>query len=116
MLSVFGKNFKYVEELYYNVIKENHFGEFVELDDNQALKYLTDLNEMTGELCVITDLCYENERGPFIINSCDIGNFVNSFLDVFGESFYSTDIIIVSFREKLIWVLFHEGLCWLSKS
>lgn len=33
----------------------------------------------------------------------------------YGEAFYATDIIIVSFSEKMIWVLFHEGICWLSK-
>lgn len=29
--------------------------------------------------------------------------------------FFSTDIVIVNFKEKLVWVVFHEGKCWLTK-
>ena len=110
MKKVFGKSFRYVDDLYFNVEKEVTFGENAELEDDQALRYLQDLYNMNGELCVITDICYEKNQGPFIVKSNEIQNFVNTYKLTFGEAFYSTDIIIINFEEKVLWVLFHEGI------
>lgn len=115
MKQVFGKNFNSVDELYYNVTAEINFGEERELDDSEALKYLQDLHIMNGRLCVITDFCYEKECGPFVIDADEMNKFVDTFYLTYGEAFYSTDIVIINFEERLIWVLFHEGVCWLSE-
>lgn len=112
---VFGKRMRLVDDLYFNVIKRMDIGEFTELEDMQSLNYLQDLCEMSGELCVITDYCYEKECGPFIVDASEINNFVKDFHAEYGEVFCSTDVIVISFTDKLIWVLFHEGICWLSK-
>ena len=64
---------------------------------------------------MITDYCYEKKCGPFVVDANHINEFVENFSTAFGEAFYSTDVIVISFTEKLIWVLFHEGICWLSK-
>lgn len=119
MERVFGKKFnrKYskVDELFFNVERQIKFGEENELSDSEALKYLQTLHSMSGELCVITDYCYEKNCGPFVIKAEDINNFVEKFQAFYGQAFNETDLIIVSFSEKMIWVLFHEGICWLSK-
>lgn len=73
------------------------------------------LHPMNGMLYVITDYCYEKQCGPFIVKADQIDAFVEGFLTTNKEAWYSTDIIIVNFTERLIWVLFHEGICWLSK-
>lgn len=114
MCEVFNKNFKYVDELYFNVKKELFFGEEKELDDKEALNYLKKLHEFSGELYIVTDVSYHNGLGPFLVNAKYIDEFVSDFYYMYGETFYSTDIIIVNFSEKLIWVLFHEGICWLT--
>ena len=117
MKQVFGKNlFKHVDELFFNVTKEVYFGEETELLDVEALKYLQDLHDMNGVLYVITDICYLKMCGPFVVNADEINMFVETFYATYNEAFYCTDIIIVNFEEKLIWVLFHEGICWLSES
>lgn len=115
MRLTFGKDFKDVDELYFNVVKQTNFGERSELDDLEALSYLENLYSIKGYIYVITDYCYERKCGPFIVSASEIENFVKDFRLVYGEAFYSTDIVIVNFEEKLIWVLFHEGICWLSK-
>ena len=115
MFQVFGKSIHCVDELYFNVIKENRIGERITFKDEEVLNYLQDLHSMMGELYVITDYCYEHDYGPFMVCSKDLERFVNTFKTVFREPFYSTDIIIVSFEQKLIWVFFHEGMCWVSK-
>ena len=115
MYEVFKKNFTYVDDLYFNIQKQIDFGEEIELDDSEALDYLQDLHSMNGILYVITDYCYEKKCGPFIIDSKEINKFVKNFFLSYGEAFYSTDIIVINFTKKLIWVLFHEGVCWLSK-
>lgn len=112
---VFGKRMRLVDDLYFNVIKRMDIGEFTELEDMQSLNYLQDLCEMSGELCVITDYCYKKKCGPFIVDASEINNFVKNFHAEYGEVFCSTDVIVISFTDKLIWVLFHEGICWLSK-
>ena len=115
MHDIFGKGFKYVDELYYNVNNQLQFGEETELSDVEVLVYLQKLHYMSGILYVITDYCYEKKCGPFVVDANHINEFVENFSTAFGEAFYSTDVIVISFTEKLIWVLFHEGICWLSK-
>ena len=116
MYKVFNKNFKYVDELYFNVKKELFFGEENELEDMEALNYLKKLHEFSGELYIVTDVSYHKEFGPFLVDAKHIDEFVSNFYCNYGESFYSTDIIIVNFSKKLIWVLFHEGICWLTNA
>ncbi len=112
----FNIKMKYVDDLYFNVIKRFDVGgEFVKLNDMESLDCLQHMREMNGELCVITDYCYKKKCGPFIVDASEINNFVKDFYAEYGEVFCSTDIIIISFAEKLIWVLFHEGICWLSE-
>jgi len=115
MERVFGKSFNHVDDLYCNIKKEVNYGESVELNDNEALRYLQDLHTMEGTLYVITDICYYKNCGPFIVEADTIKSFVSKFYETYGEDFYSTDIVIVNFEEKRIWVLFHEGRCWLSE-
>lgn len=100
MNKIFGKSFKYVDELYVNVTKEINFGEDKELTDSEALKYLQDLHKMSGSLYVITDFCYEKEHEPFLLNANKINKFVETFNFVYGEFFYSTDIIIINFDDE----------------
>lgn len=115
MERVFGKRFSQADDLYYHVCKEDEFGENVEINDTEALKRLQALHIMRGELYVITDFCYRTKSGPFIVEASRIEDFVDTFLETYGEDFYSTDIIIVNFEDRRIWVLFHEGKCWLSE-
>lgn len=115
MLQVFNKNIHCVDELYFNIIKENRIGERINFKDEEVLEYLQNLHTMTGECYIITDYCYEHDHEPFHINADKIEEFVSTFRAVFDEPFYSTDVIIVNFEKKLIWVFFHEGICWVSK-
>lgn len=115
MEQVFGRKFSQPDDLYYNVSREISFGEGLEMNDREALKYLQDLCVMSGELYVITDFCYYTKSGPFIVQAEAMERFTDTFYETYGETFYVTDIIIVSFAEKRIWVMFHEGKCWLSE-
>lgn len=67
------------------------------------------------ELYVITDLCYLPNFSPFVVDAKKIEEFVENFREMYNEAFFSTDIVIVNFKEKLVWVVFHEGKCWLTK-
>ena len=116
MNNIFGKSFRVVDELYFNIEKEINIGERRILDDYQVLKYLQELHEIEGPVYVITDLCYEKKYGgAFFVEANSMAEFVQTYKNKFGEAFYSTDIIIISFEIKLIWVFHHEGVCWLSK-
>lgn len=112
---VFGKTFHVVDDLYLNIAKQINFGEWTELDDLEALSYLEKLHNFSGQLCVINDYCYEKKCGPFLLSAAEITHFVKHFITRYNQPFYATDIVIINFEEKLIWVLFHEGLGWLSK-
>ena len=114
MLESFGRNFFCVDDLHFNVKKEIRVGECVEFDDCQILQYLRSLHAMEGNLCIITDWCYKKNEGPFIVDANELGQFVNTYKMMYGEAFYSTDIVIINFEKKLLWVFFHEGLYWLS--
>ena len=48
------------------------------------------------------------------MDASELNGFVRNFQFMYGEAFYSTYIIIISLIENKIWVLFHEGICWLS--
>ena len=115
MKNVFGRTFIDVDDLYFNVVREKRFGESIEIDDRLALDILKELKPICGEICVITDLCYRKDYGPFTMHANQLDKFVNDFSQNYGETFYSTDVIIVNFEQQMIWVLFHEGMSWLSK-
>jgi hypothetical protein len=113
---VFGKRMRLVDDLSFNVIMRLDVGgEFVKLNDMESLDCLQYMRKMDGELCVITDYCYKKKCGPFLVDASEINNFVKDFHAEYGEVFCSTDVIVISFTDKLIWVLFHEGIYWLSK-
>ena len=115
MKLIFGKDFKNADELYFNVIKQINFEEGKELEDIEVLIILEELNKINGYIHVITDYCYEMQCGPFVLDASEIKTFVKSFRQNYDQPFYSTDIVIINFEEKLIWVFFHEGTCWLSR-
>jgi hypothetical protein len=116
LYEIFGKKMKSADDLYFNLIKQVEIGESTYLEDMDALNCLQDLQEMEGELCVIPDYCYDYKCGPFIVNANEIHDFVEEFLDEYGQVFHTGgDLIIINFEKKLIWVLFHEGICWLTK-
>ena len=115
MKLIFGKDFKNADELYFNVIKQINFEEGKELEDIEVLIILEELNKINGYIHVITDYCYEKQCGPFVLDASEIKTFVKSFRQNYDQPFYSTDIVIINFKEKLIWVFFHEGTCWLSR-
>lgn len=62
MIQVFGRNCHNVDGLYFNVIKENRIGERIRFKDDEVLRYLQELYNMTGELYVVTDYCYEHNH------------------------------------------------------
>lgn len=115
MKEVFGFDFKTIDDLYIAVEKELKFSEFQEFDDREVIEYLYKLHPLCGELYIINDYCYDSANGPFCINEEQLDYFIESYKSQYGEAFYSTDIVIVNFREKRIWVFFHEGMCWTSK-
>lgn len=116
MERVFGRSFVQADDLYFHVCKEVDFGENEEINDIEALKKLQALHDMKGELFVITDFCYYTKSGPFLVEASQLEDFVETFYQTYREDFYATDIVIISFEDKRIWVLFHEGKCWLSES
>ncbi len=123
LYEVFGKRMRdtnnlyfRTEDLYFNVVKQMEIGEIISIDDIEVLNFLQDLREMEGELCVIAGYCYDKKRGPFIIEANELHDFVKEFYDEYGETLYSLcDVIIINFEKEIIWVLFHEGICWLTK-
>ena len=64
---VFGRTFHVVDDLYLNIVRQINFGEWIELDDLEALSYLEKLQKFSGQLCVINDYCYEKKCGPFLL-------------------------------------------------
>lgn len=103
-----------IDDLYLNVISEKKMSEFIEYQDIEIIDYLIQLHPIKGEIYVINDYCYDLGNGPFCLDADNLYNFVQTFNKKYGEPFYSTDIIIINFKLKHIWVFFHEGLCWFS--
>ena len=69
---VFGRTFHVVDDLYLNIVRQINFGEWIELDDLEALSYLEKLQKFSGQLCVINDYCYEEKCGPFLLGAAEI--------------------------------------------
>lgn len=116
LYEVFGKKMRIADDLYFNIVKQTVIGERSHIEDMEVLNFLQNLQEMEGELCVVVDYCYYKKCGPFIVNANEIYDFVEEFYDEYGETLYSlSDVIIINFEKKTIWVLFHEGICWLTK-
>ena len=84
MHDIFGKGFKYVDELYYNVNNQIQFGEETELSDVEVLVYLQKLHYMSGILYVITDYCYEMENHGKILGFL-MGAALRPYIDRLNE-------------------------------
>lgn len=119
LYEVFGKKIKKLrrtEDLYFNVVKRVEIGDLAYVDDMETLYHLQDMQEMEGELYVAVGYCFLPGKGPFVVNANEIHDFVKEFYDEYGDTFFSLcDIVIINFEKAVIWVYFHEGMCWLTK-
>ena len=98
-------NGKSIESKWYDI------EDWESLDDLTILGYLEELKPFRGELLVVTEASYFNDKlGPFQVNAVDMKQFVNSHLESFGECFFNGDVIIVSINDKLVWIFHHEGM------
>ncbi len=80
------------------------------MEDTEILDECGFADKSSGELYVITEISYEEECGPFKIESQNLKDLVAEHLDLFGECFFNIDVLIVSFSKKEISIFHHEGV------
>ena len=73
------------------------------LTDEELFKRLNALQEITGEIYVIVDICHRDGFGPFILEADQLGELIENYYRIFSEHFYDADVIIISFSEKVVW-------------
>jgi DNA mismatch repair ATPase MutS len=103
-----------LDSLYNSNSKWIRNDELEELNDIEILSELKKLHEMNGTLYIISDVSYRADLGPFIVDSNCVNEFVEKHLDFFGERFWDTDTIIISFENNVMWFVQHDnylGLC-----
>lgn len=82
---------------------------FENLSDKDIFERIKRLSEISGEVFVITDVCYRKEFGPFIVSSERLDEFVCNHELIFSERFVETDVLIISLCKKLVWMFHHSG-------
>lgn len=90
------------------------YEELDRISDLNILLELKKIHEMNGLLYIITDVSYRKDLGPFVVESNNINEFAKKHNEFFGERFWDTDTIIISFEKNLIWFVQHDsylGLC-----
>ncbi len=80
------------------------------MEDTEILDECGFADKSSGELYVITEISYKKECGPFKIEGQKLKELVAEHLDLFGECFFSIDVLIVSFSKKEIFIFHHEGV------
>lgn len=99
--------FKTIDDVFVN---NPRLHQWDEIEESEIFDMLERLNCFEGELCVITDVSYRKNMGPFKVNSEKLEEFINKHDELFGESFLDTDILIFSQKQRIIWVIHHEGI------
>lgn len=82
---------------------------FEDLSDKEIFERIKRLSEISGEVFVITDVCYRKEFGPFKVSSEHLAEFVCNHELIFSERFVETDVLIISLCKKLLWMFHHSG-------
>lgn len=63
-----------------------------------------------GRILVVTDLCFMNGRGAFVLEDSSIEDFVASYEERLGESFFNGDVVVVGLDARQVWLLHHEEM------
>lgn len=79
------------------------------LDDEELFARLNALQEITGEIYVIVNTCYKNGFGPFFLEAEKLEGLIKHYYEIFKQTFFDTNAIIISFLEKKVWMFHHEG-------
>lgn len=82
---------------------------FENLSDKEIFERIKRLSEISGEVFVITDVCYREKFGPFIVSSERLDEFVCNHEFMFSEKFVETDVLIISLCKKMVWMFHHSG-------
>lgn len=85
------------------------------ISDEELFWILDDLHEITGEICFITQICYKEGFGPFLLEANRLGELIENYYRIFGEHFYDANVIIISFSEKVVWLVDCLGFAEIMK-
>lgn len=99
-----------VDDFYIPGTKMVEVPDFCNLSDEELLLYLEELRPLSGEICVITDICYREGFGPFLLEADRLEGLVKNHRAIFSDDFFSTDAVIISFQERMVWMFHHSGL------
>ena len=75
-----------------------------QISDEELFWILDDLHEITGEICFITQICYKEGFGPFLLEADRLGELIENYYRIFGEHFYDKNVIIISFSQNVVWI------------
>ena len=110
IITRFNINFYKIDDMFIHGAKWNYLEDWLEVSDLEILHCLECLKPFTGELLVVTDASYEKGLSPFIMNSKDIKQFVESHSNNFKQRFLETDVLIINLELKIAWIFHHEGV------
>ena len=75
------------------------------VSDEEIFWILDDLHEITGEICFITQICYKEGFGPFLLEADRLGELIENYYRIFEEHFFKKNVIIISFSQKVVWLV-----------
>jgi hypothetical protein len=64
--------------------------------------------DLAGEVTVATEASYP-ARGAFVLPFAELGTFIASHAALYGEQFFSGDVILCCQARRAIWIFHHEG-------
>ena len=86
-----------------------------QISDEEIFWILDDLHEITGEICFITQICYNEGFGPFLLKAERLGELIENYYRIFSEHFYDKNVIIISFSQKVVWLVNCLGFVEIKK-
>ena len=83
--------------------------DFENLSDDELFQILINLHNLSGMLYVVTHICHKDGFGPFLLEANRLEGLVKNYVNIFQETFFDTNAIIISLNEKLVWMFHHSG-------
>jgi hypothetical protein len=65
---------------------------------------------LEGSILVVTEVSFARGLGAFMLPASQIERFVSAHCELFGESFFNGDVIVLHASTARLWMFHHEGV------
>lgn len=91
-------------------VRWSRIDDWEEMSDLSILESLVQFDSIAGEVCVIDEASYRDDRGAFRMEPDQLRDFAENHLKLFGQSLFNGDAFFFCPKNGRMTVFHHEGV------